>query len=534
MRDSAIYGEAAPALRVLLIEDSREDADGVQRALARSRAPRFSLQVATSWHEARSQLASTSPDVVLLDLHLPDAAGPPLVQDLVATAGSVPFVVLTGLEEDALALQALQLGAQDYLVKSDLGTSALCRSLCHAVERKRIARALEIATRQRLEAQFQLLSLVSHELLTPLSAIYQFLDILHDTIDSDEPARARAAQQHRCVEILRRNATHLRRMIGDLMDATRLETGKLTLDLDVLHLRGTLASIAQTAAPELERAGLALDCEIEDHLPEVVADAGRVEQVVANLLSNAIKFTERGGRIRLRATRHDEDPEYVQVTVSDSGCGIDEKSLPLVFKRFWQDRGESQVSRKGLGLGLYLCQELIAQLGGKIWAQSTRGEGSCFHFTLPAHSTARMLQRVDPCAPVALLTIAIESTAPGPDPAPGFGDLVEELHGALSRLVLHEFDVVLPRRRGGSRELLGVVAQTDAQGAAALRQRFERAIAGLCGVIPTAVRTQLEVWPLDPAPGTRRSCAELGRTVDDRLRRLRFPEPTHPLPGGSA
>jgi two-component sensor histidine kinase len=321
-------------------------------------------------------------------------------------------------------------------------------------------------------------------------------------------------------------------MIGDLMDATRVETGKLSLEIDVLHLASALTTAVQSVAPEVQRRGLTLHCEFEPDLPEVVADAGRVAQIAANLLSNAIKFTATPGSIRVSAARCPEDPQQVRIAVADTGHGIEPDSLPLVFERFWQDRGVSPASRKGLGLGLYLCRELVTQLGGRIWAESTPGQGSCFRFTLPVYETGRMLQRVDPDGPLTLLTIALERTDPSARPDPAFEDLVKELHAALSRLVWHECDVVLPRRRGSTREVLAVVAQTDATGAQALRRRFERSITNLRSMLDSDARVILEAWPLDAPADRGRSCAELGRAVDRRLLQLRFPAPA--LPGDRA
>jgi hypothetical protein len=222
-----------------------------------------------------------------------------------------------------------------------------------------------------------------------------------------------------------------------------------------------------------------------------------VSQIAGNLLSNAIKFTAAGGRIRVCAARGAEQPELLEIAVADTGQGIAPHALPHVFERLYQDRQALSGSRKGLGLGLYICKELVGLLGGRIWVQSGVGEGSRFAFTLPVYATERLLRGHLLAERAASLLIVALGT-PGEGVVRGScEELTREVHAALPRLVWNQCDVVLPRRRSAGGERLAVVAQTDGRGAQAMAARFERALAEL--------RARLA----DPCPIALR-CHELG------------------------
>jgi signal transduction histidine kinase len=169
-------------------------------------------------------------------------------------------------------------------------------------------------------------------------------------------------------------------LIQDLLDVTHIESGRLQLASQAVPLV-TLAQYALTTlAPIAEEEGVTLQSGIGDDLPPVDVDADRVVQVFSNLVGNAIKYTPRGGTVTLSASRDYDD---VRVSVVDTGVGISADNLPRVFDRFWQSH---RTNRSGAGLGLTIARGIVRGHGGRIWIESTEGQGTRVHFTLPLAS----------------------------------------------------------------------------------------------------------------------------------------------------
>ncbi len=225
--------------------------------------------------------------------------------------------------------------------------------------------------RSQIEARGQLLGMVAHDLRNPLNTIHLTVDLLlHDAVPSEKRA-----------EFLQRvlvAADRMNRLIGDLLDATRLEADTLSLERaphdPVVLAREALLEAATLAATK----GIEIVPDLHDALPPVNVDRGRILQVLGNLLANAIRFTPPKGGIRLRVQRV---PEGVQFTVIDSGPGVRDEDLSHLFEPFW--RGLRQQSTDGSGLGLWIARGIVEVHGGRIWAEPARGRGGIFHFTLP-------------------------------------------------------------------------------------------------------------------------------------------------------
>ena len=257
-------------------------------------------------------------------------------------------------------------------------------------QRAQAAFELDRARQEQLELRDRFFSHVSHELRSPLSAIYQFTTIILDDL-----AGAITDEQREYLDIILRNSLQLRTMIDDLLEVTRAESGKQHIeprDFGLAELCKELKTSFRKRAADL---GVNLSSEGFDDLPEVFADPGRIRQVLNNLLDNAIKFTPVGGNVCILATVDPAEPGFVRIEVVDTGCGIAKQSLGSIFERHFQEERVTESSRSGLGLGLYICKQLIELQGGRIWAESNHGLGSSFFFTLPAaNADARCTQLV--------------------------------------------------------------------------------------------------------------------------------------------
>jgi len=219
---------------------------------------------------------------------------------------------------------------------------------------------------------------LSHELKTPLTSAREFVSIVLDGL-----AGPLTKSQTEYLGIAKDSCNQLRVCIDDLLDATRLETGKMTLEVKPC----SLAQLFQKAVFSIQRSGSAKDItifqEVHPNLPEIPLDESRITQVITNLLNNAIKFTPRGGQILIRAAEWATHPEYVQVSITDTGRGIPMSEQEHIFDRLYQVKAGDATTEQGIGLGLYLCRELIQLHGGAISVESAVGRGSTFSFVLP-------------------------------------------------------------------------------------------------------------------------------------------------------
>ena len=221
------------------------------------------------------------------------------------------------------------------------------------------------------------MSHVSHELRSPLTAIHQFSTILMDGL-----AGPLVDDQKEALRVILRNIYQLESMIEDLLEITRMQNGKLRIDLQSVLVSEVIEDGIDTLRGVAQAKEVALTREIADGLPTAYADPVRTRQVLINLIGNALKFTPTGGVVTVRAGL-DEEPGFVRFEVEDTGCGIAAESTARIFERLYQVREPGQAGRKGLGLGLFICRELVDQQGGRIWVRSELGRGSSFFFTLP-------------------------------------------------------------------------------------------------------------------------------------------------------
>ena len=184
-----------------------------------------------------------------------------------------------------------------------------------------------------------------------------------------------AEKQARAVEVLERNARALNQIVDDVLDVSRIVSGKLRLDVQPVALPTVLQEAIMTVRPAAEAKGVRLQTINDPLAPSVSGDPDRLQQVLWNLLSNAVKFTPRGGRVQLRLERINS---HVEIVVSDTGVGIAPEFLPHVFERFRQ--GESHFARAhgGLGLGLAIARQLVEMHGGTIRASNNDGPGATF------------------------------------------------------------------------------------------------------------------------------------------------------------
>jgi len=235
----------------------------------------------------------------------------------------------------------------------------------------RLYQQLEAASRHKSE----FLANMSHELRTPLNAIIGFSEVLLERMFGELNPK-----QEEYLQDITTSGRHLLSLINDILDLSKVEAGRMELEPGAFDLPAALESCLTLVRERATRHGVTLGLTVDERLGQVVADERKVRQVVLNLLSNAVKFTPEGGRVALNAVRADGAAE---ISVSDTGIGIEPADQELIFEEFRQAGGDYTRKREGTGLGLALARRFVELHGGRIWVKSEIGKGSTFTFTLP-------------------------------------------------------------------------------------------------------------------------------------------------------
>jgi signal transduction histidine kinase len=232
------------------------------------------------------------------------------------------------------------------------------------------SRQIEVASQHKSE----FLANMSHELRTPLNAVIGFSEVLTDRMFGELNEK-----QEEYLKDIHASGTHLLSLINDILDLSKVEAGRMELELTDFHLPTALDSALMLVRERAGRRSISLQMSVDERLGQIRADERKIRQVVLNLLSNAIKFTPEGGRIEVAAVSKDES---VEVSVSDTGVGIAPEDQQAVFEEFRQV-GTAEKKAEGTGLGLTLCRKFIELHGGRIWVKSQVAVGSTFTFTIP-------------------------------------------------------------------------------------------------------------------------------------------------------
>ena len=234
---------------------------------------------------------------------------------------------------------------------------------------------LELSRVNQMKSAF--LASMSHELRTPLNSILALSQILLDRIDGDL-----SSEQEKQVAMIQGSGEHLLQLINDILDLSRIEAGKVRIEKMWIDLPKIAQEAIKSIEPLAQKKELNLRLVAPPSFPQIFADEARVRQILLNLLSNAVKFTP-SGAIRVTLSVSGNADQEIAVSVQDTGIGIAQKNLSYIFEPFHQV--DSTAARKygGTGLGLSICKQLVELMGGRIWANSSLGEGSTFTFTLP-------------------------------------------------------------------------------------------------------------------------------------------------------
>jgi signal transduction histidine kinase len=381
-----------PEVRRILLVDDDEDEYVATRDLFREIGAAYDLTWAKTYDEGRAVLEQCGCDAFIFDYHLGPRTGIELLREAKALGCREPILILTGASDRAVDLEAMEAGAADFLDKGQLTAALLERSLRYAIERRKAeqkladtnaqVRALQAAEEQlhaAVRTRDEFLSIAAHELKTPLTPLVLQLGQLLKALREHETLPL--------VEIARRQTSRLADLVDGLLDVTRLNEGAFVLHRERFDLEELTRHVVERFHSQAE----ASRCQIVlPSGPEALGnwDRFRLEQVIANLLANALKYG-RGKPVELSISVNDDGARLV---VRDHGIGIAKDDLSRIFGRF--ERAVSSRHYGGLGLGLYVAQEIVEAHGGRILVESSPGEGSTFIVLLPrdepAHASASL------------------------------------------------------------------------------------------------------------------------------------------------
>jgi signal transduction histidine kinase len=390
----------AAGARLLVVDDEEGIVLTISEVL---RLEGYDVDTAPSGREAAGLLdEGREYDLVLTDLHMDDGDGLSLLEELRRRSPLTITIVLTGFAALETAIAALRHGAYDYLTKPCI-IDELKHTVRRGIEHRRLMlaerearagleslnreleRRVEERTSELLRANEELaeanrakdifLATLSHELRTPLTPILGWVNLLRGGGAADATMLAQG------LDAVERNARLQARLVDDLLDISRIVSGKLRIEWEPVNLCAVIESAAETVRAEAASRAIEIEIKLPD-CPVVIQGAPvRLQQVVWNLMSNAVKFTPRGGRVRVCAWVEEGE---ARVEVTDTGVGIAPEFLPHVFDRFRQADGSTTRQFGGLGLGLAIVRALVELHGGWVRAESDgQGQGSRFTFGLP-------------------------------------------------------------------------------------------------------------------------------------------------------
>jgi signal transduction histidine kinase len=368
--------EINAATRALLIEDNPDDACLLEEALNEAKDASIELVHVEQLNDAAKLLKEKAFDVILLDLSLPDSRGIETVLRMQSEAPAVPIIVLTGLDDDNVALQAVRAGAQDYLVKGEINARSLVRAIRYASERKKsyeeLSRLAQELTRA-LKVKDDFLSVISHELKTPLIAIMGYAQLLGGDSSREQTPEERAAR------VIREKSDELLKMIQRILEVVRIEAGQVMIANDIVRLTDLFSELSQAYSVRVKE-NVIIEWNCPGDLPKILIDGIKLRQILQHLIENAIKFTQEG-RIII-SVRHIAETDSLQFSVQDTGIGIPDDLLPLIFDKFHQADNSEKRDFEGMGLGLYIVKRFTEMLNGSIAVQSKLGNGSEFVLTM--------------------------------------------------------------------------------------------------------------------------------------------------------
>ncbi len=378
-------------VKILLIEDNPGDARLVEILLEESDFLDCKIINKQSLTEGIEALNEEDFDIVLLDLTLPDSRGFDTLQRLIQAHPDVNVIVMTGLSDKVLGLNAVKVGAQDFLMKGGFDSDLLAKTLRYAIERKGVLtklaesqRAREVAEESaRMKENF--IASISHEMRTPMNAIYGMSNLLAQTNLNEE--------QRSYIDSVKQSSEILLGVINDILEVSTLQNSKMDFELKDFDLSELMSNLVNVMQYKKNEKPLDFLLTIDPSVPRFIkGDKLRLNQILFNIVGNAVKFTDAGFvKINVSLVESNGDDFKIKFTVVDSGIGIPSEKVDTIFETFTRIRTKDRIF-EGTGLGLSIVKSLVTQQEGTVWATSILGEGTTMYVEMPFTEAASLVE----------------------------------------------------------------------------------------------------------------------------------------------
>ncbi len=362
---------------ILVVDDSQASLDLIKSILD---APDLRIATALSGKTALKKVRANPFDLILLDIVMPEIDGFQVMETLKKhnDTKDIPVIFITAKNDEKNTIKGFKAGAMDYVTKP-FNESELVARIRNHLELKRskenLVRAKDEAEKgSRIKSEF--LANMSHEIRTPISGILGVVDLLKGTKLDKE--------QEGYLQIIESSTDLLLTIINDILDLSKIEAGKMTLEEIPFDLQKNLEDVMALFKSKTREKGLYLKLDVDERIPPVLkGDTVRIKQIFMNLISNAIKFTKKGGvTVKVSVKKQDEAHVTLLGEVIDTGIGIDDESREKLFKAFSQADVSTTRKHGGTGLGLAISRNLVRMMSGYIGVESQPAKGSDFYFTI--------------------------------------------------------------------------------------------------------------------------------------------------------
>ncbi|GAB4352313.1 MAG: hypothetical protein Kow0099_36550 [Candidatus Abyssubacteria bacterium] len=383
--------------RILIVED---DPVNVELLTAQLHDEGYMIEAALDGEEALERVAHSKPDLILLDIMIPKRSGFEVCKVIKGTpeTRAIPVIMVTALQDMESRVKGIAVGADDFLsrpvdkselitrVKSMLRTKHLYDELARESQtarkstekielQQRVLKSMSTQLMQASHMKYEFIANMSHALRTPLNVIIGFSEMLQD-----ELVGKLNEKQAKYVGNILASGAELQRLIANIMDVFKIDTGKMPLEMTDFSLKEALCSATSLFEEETRRKRIRISVEVKPEVSRIYADPQKLATIMHNLLSNAVRFTPAGGQIEVTAQKRDRD---VEICVADSGIGFPPEDAARIFTEFYKVSDPAAPPYGGSGLGLAIAKKLVLMHGGEIWAESEKGKGARVYFTLP-------------------------------------------------------------------------------------------------------------------------------------------------------
>jgi len=367
-------------LRALVVDDELGMRLGIQKALSRYKMQLaevpdeigFEVEMAESAEEAITKINADRPDLLLLDYKLPSMSGLDLLEQINVQESEMVTIMITAYATLETAVTAIKKGAFDFLAKP-FEPNELKKAVKKAAQNLILARQVRKLEQEKHQVRFQFISVLGHELKSPLNAIEGYLNIMRERVAGNELKSYDDMVDRSIVRI-----QGMKKMIADLLDLTRIESGQKKREIVECDVRAIAKTAIESIQPSANEKNISIELNADEPV-KMLADAGELEIVLNNLITNAVKYNRDSGKVRITLKKEND---LVKISVSDTGIGMSSEESAKLFKEFVRIKNEKTRHIDGSGLGLSIVKKIATIYNGDVNVTSQPNVGSTFNVRL--------------------------------------------------------------------------------------------------------------------------------------------------------